>query len=130
MTTVVIQIEMPPKGQLEVSGGGSSPTEDQMNEETQIRQDFMDFVSPQLALLPDRPPRRAGNVSRVELLGTGVWSQMNHYLLLISVDIGDPGIDLDALVPPGGHATVIGSYDKLQQWPEKATDEGALPTSA
>jgi len=124
MATVVIRVDMPPKGELEVSGQGTSPTDEQMKEESQIRQEFLEHVSPQLAALIERPPARAGNVSRVQLLGTDVWSQMNHYVLLVEVDIGEPQIDLDALAP-GAQTGVIGSYSQLQQWPER-TPEGAI----
>src|SRR5262245_11950022 len=118
MPTIVIRIDMPPKG-IEVTGEGSAPTDDQMREEKQARQAFLDFVVPKLASLPERPVRRGGNVFRVELLGEHVWSQHNHYLLLVSFDIGHPGIDWASLVPPGGEVTVIGSYDPLQQWSSK-----------
>jgi hypothetical protein len=122
MDTVVIRINMPAAGELQRSEEGSDATQDQMDEEERIQQELIDFVSPQLASLVERSPRRSGNVSRVQLLGTDVWSQMNHFLLLISVDIGDPSIDLHALVPPGGKATRIGSYSELRQWPEQPTD--------
>lgn len=127
MASVVIRIDLPPKGELETSGDGSSPTDDQMAEEQQIRQDFIDRISPQLTALLERPPRRSGNVTNIELLGTNVWSEMNHYLLTLSVDIGDPRIELGALVPYGGEATVIGSYGELQQWPEPATNKVGAP---
>ena len=67
MPTVVIRIDVPPKGVLEVTGRGSAPTDDQMTEEKQARQEFLDAVVPTLASLPGRPSRRAGNVSRVIL---------------------------------------------------------------
>jgi hypothetical protein len=116
MPTVVIKIETPPTG-IEVTGDGSSPTEEEMQEELAARQAFIDRISPALAELPNRPPHRAGNVSRIELRGTGVWSQMNHYLLLVDVDIGTPDLDLDTLLPPGSQTAVIGSYASLQTWP-------------
>ena len=117
MTTIVIRIDMPPKG-IEITGDGAAPTDDQMREEEKARQEFLNFVGPKLASLPGRPPRRQGNVERVELLGGDVWSQLNHYLLLVSFDIGDPHIDWASLVPPGGEVTVIGSYAPLRHWPE------------
>ncbi|MDQ1412107.1 MAG: hypothetical protein QOE07_695 [Acidimicrobiaceae bacterium] len=122
MATVAIRIELPPKGALETSGDGTNPTDDQTNEELQIRQEYIDRVAPVLGALLERPARRSGNATEVQLLGTDVWSQMNHYLLLVTVDIGDPGIDLSALVPGGGEATVIGSYANLRQWPADSTD--------
>ena len=124
MATVAIRVDMPPRGELEVSGQGSSPTDEQMKEESQIRQEFVEHASTQLAPLIERPPARAGNVSSIQLMGTDVWSQMNHYLLLVEVDIGDPRIDLDSLAP-GGQAAVIGSYSLLRQWPERSP-EGAI----
>src|SRR6266511_6053204 len=119
MPTVAIRIDMPPKGILEVTGDGSAPTDEQMREELEDRQEFLDAVVPTLASLPGRPPRRAGNVERVELLGTDVWSEVNHYLLLVTVDIGDPGIDFASLLPAGGEAAMVGSYASLQSWPEE-----------
>lgn len=116
-STIVIRIDMPAKG-IEVTADGSAPTDDQMGEEGKARQEFLDFVVPKLASIPGRPSRRQGNVGRAELLGADVWSQFNHYLLLVSVDIGDPGIDWASLVPPGGEVTIIGSYASLQHWPE------------
>ena len=121
MPTVVIRIDMPPKGVLEVTGQGSNPTDEQMREEKQARQEFLDAVTPTLASLPGRPSRRSGNVSRVELLGTNVWSQNNHYLLLVTVDIGDPGIDWASFLPPGAEVSTIGAYSPLLQWPEDAS---------
>jgi hypothetical protein len=122
MPTVVIRIDLPPRGVLEVTGQGSNPTDDEMREEKQYRQEFLDAVTPVLASLPDRPPRRAGNVSRVELLGTNVWSQNHHYLLLIDVDIGDPRIDWASFLPPGAEVSTVGAYTPLRHWPEDAAE--------
>jgi hypothetical protein len=118
MGTMAISIVLPPVGELEISGDGSSPTDAQMTEELQARQKFLDLVSPYFASLPKRPPRRSGNVSRVELLGTGVWSRLNHYLVLAEVDIGDPGIDeeLSAKLPKGSKVAVVGDFGSLQVW--------------
>jgi hypothetical protein len=117
-TTLAISIDLPPTGALETSGNGSLPTDVQMAEEEKARQKFLDTVSPYLAAVPKRPLHRQGNVSSIELLGTGIWSQLNHYLLLVSVDIGDPGIDQEllALLPKGSKVTVVGSYQPLQTW--------------
>jgi len=117
MPTVVIRIEMPPKGALEVTGQGVNPTDEQMAEERQARQEFLDAITQPLASLPGRPPRRAGNVSRVELLGANVWSELNHYLLLLTVDIGDPHVDWASILPPGAKVATIGSYAPLHEWP-------------
>ena len=86
----------------------------------QARQNFIDAVSPYLKSLPDRPGRRSGNVSRAQLLGREVWSQLNHYLLLITIDIGKTGIDqeLSALLPQGAQVSVVGAFGSLQEWPE------------
>jgi hypothetical protein len=118
VTTVAISIDLPPSGELETSGDGTAPTEAQMTEESQARQKFLDLVSPYLESLPQRPPHRQGNVSRVELLGREVWSQLNHYLLLVTVDIGDPRMDeLSALLPAGSQFTIVGSFGFVQEWP-------------
>lgn len=120
MATLAITIDLPPTGELESSGNGTSPTQVQMDQEMQARQKFIDLISPYLTSLPDRPPRRAGNVSHVQLLGRDVWSQLNHYLLLITIDITDGGIDQDlaALLPPGAQVSVVGVVGSLQEWPQ------------
>ena len=120
MATLAISIDLPPTGELEISGDGTSPTQAQMAEETQARQNFIDVVSPYFKSLPGRPPHRSGNVSRIELLGREVWSQLNHYLLLVTVDIGEAGIDQDlsALLPQGSQVSVVGAFGSVQEWPE------------
>jgi hypothetical protein len=129
MATLAISIDLPPTGELETSGDGSSPTDAQMAEEMKARENFLDTVSSYLESLPNRPPRRAGNVSRVELLGRGVWSQLNHYLLLVTVDIGETGIDqqLLAMLPRGSQVSVVGTFDSLQTWPEAHSATTAQP---
>ena len=120
MATLAISIDLPPTGDLETTGNGTSPTQAQMDEETRARQTFIDIVASYLKSLPARPPHRAGNVSRVELLGRDVWSQLNHYLLLVTVDIGDAGIEeeLSALLPQGAQVSVVGEFAPVQEWPE------------
>ena len=122
MSTLTISIHLPPTGELETSGDGSSPTEAQMAEEMQARQKFLDIVSPFFEKLPNRPPHRSGNVSRVELLGGGVWSRLNRYLLLVTVDIGEPRIDQEllAILPPGSKVSVVGAFDAMQTWTHAA----------
>jgi hypothetical protein len=122
VATLAITIDLPPTGELETSGNGSSPTQAQQDEEMKARQNFIDLVSPYLESLPERPPHRAGNVSQVELPGRDVWSELNHYLLLITIDITDGGIDQDlaALLPPGAQVSVVGVVDSLQEWPASA----------
>src|SRR6516164_6382750 len=95
VATLAISIDLPPTGELETTGNGTSPTQPQMDEETRARQRFVDTVASYLKSLTETSPHRAGNVTRVELLGRNVFSKLNHYLLLVTVDIGDPGI--------GGH---------------------------
>jgi hypothetical protein len=55
----------------------------------------------------------------VELLGRDVWSELNRYLLLVTVDIGDPGIEQEllALLPSGTQVSGLGDFDSLQVWP-------------
>ena len=40
VATVVITIDLPPTGELETSGDGTAPTDAQMAEESQARQEF------------------------------------------------------------------------------------------
>jgi hypothetical protein len=124
MATVVIRIDMPAKGSG-VTGTGSSPTDEQMKEELAARKEFLDFVEPKLASLLERPARRAGNIHRIDLWGGGEWSRLTNYLLLVSVDIGNPGIDFTSVLPPGGEASAIdGSYGPLLDWAKK---DGVAP---
>ena len=120
MATLVISIDLPPTGALETTRNGTSPTQSQMDEETKTRQHFVDTVASYLESLPRTPPHAAGNVTRVELLGRNVFSQLNHYLLLVTVDIGDPGIEgrLSALLPQGTQISVVGEFTPVQEWPE------------
>ncbi len=120
MATLAISIDLPPAGELETTGNGTSPTQPQMDEETRARQRFVDTVSSYLKSLPSTPPHAIGNVTRVELLGRNVFSQLNHYLLLVTVDIGDPGIEghLAALLPRGTQISVVGEFAPLREWPE------------
>jgi len=130
--TLAISIDLPPTGELETSGKGWSVTDAQMAEETQARQNFLDLVSPYFESLLKRPPRRAYNVLRVELLGGDVWSELNHYLLLVDIDIGDLGIDqeLSALLPKGSQVSVVGrDLEPVQEWTGPWTKPGAVPAT-
>jgi hypothetical protein len=121
MWTVAIRIDAPATG-IEITGEGTSPTDEQMAQETAARNAFLDRLSPVLAALPQRPLRRFGNVSQVQLLGGGTWSKMNHYLVLLSVDTAATTLDLAAALPPGTEYSVIGSYEPIEHWP--------IPTSS
>ena len=126
MNRLIVRIDAPPQGELETSGNGTSPTDEQMAEEQRIRQSFLDGVSPYLESLPQRPPHRSGNVSRVELLGKEIWSEMNHYLLVLHVDIGDVNLsELPAHLPPGTEVNVVGSdYRPITEWSTSSSDGG------
>ena len=119
MATLAISIDLPPTGELETAGNGTSPTQAQMDEETRARQRFIDTVASYLESLPSTSPHAAGNVTRVELLGRNVFSQLNHYLLLVTVDIGNPGIEgrLSAMLPQGTQISVVGEFAPVQAWP-------------
>jgi hypothetical protein len=120
VATLAISIVLPPAGEIETTGDGGSPTQAQMDEELKARSDFIDTVSPYLESLPERSPHRAGNISCVRLLGRDVWSELNHYLLLCAVDIGDPDVEekLSALLPQGTQVSGLGDFNALQEWPE------------
>jgi hypothetical protein len=120
VATLAISIDLPPSCELETTGTGTSPTQSQMDEETRARRHFVDTVASYLASLPGTHPHAAGNVTRVELLGRNVFSQFNHYLLLVTVDIGNPGIEgrLSALLPHGTLISVVGEFTSVQEWPE------------
>jgi hypothetical protein len=124
MTRLLVKIDAPPQGELETSGNGSNPTDDQMAEEQRYRQEFLGGVSPYLESLPQRPFHRAGNVSHVELLGKDIWSEMNHYLLVLQVDIGR--VDLSELsdhLPPGSEVNVVGGdYQHINEWSRSDDD--------
>jgi hypothetical protein len=53
------------------------------------------------------------------LLGANVWTQLNHYLLRLTVDIGGPDLDLASVLPEGSQFSEIGSYEPLQSWPSQ-----------
>jgi hypothetical protein len=90
-----------------------------MAEELAARERVLGALRPYLSQLPSRPPHRSGNVSRVELLGANTWSNLNHYAVIVTVDIGDPGLEdgLRAVLPEGSQVTVKGGFEALEQWP-------------
>jgi hypothetical protein len=118
MGTLIVEIDVPPVGELETSGDGTSPTQEQMDEEQAARDKTMDALRPYLESLPKRPPHRSGNVSRVQLLGNNTWSNLNHYALLVAVDIGDPGIEqgLRDVLPEGSDIVVHADLTSLDEW--------------
>jgi len=125
MSTLIIQIDVPPVGELELTGQGHNPTDAQMAEETVAREETLDVLRPYLSSLPERPARRAGNVSRVQLLGGNTWSELNHYSALVTVDIGNPDFaeELQEILPDGSTVAVTGSFAELDEWP--GSDVGA-----
>jgi hypothetical protein len=129
MATLMCRIDMPPKGVLEASQENPELTDDLMDEELRIRQEFLDDISPRLTALPARPLHRSGNVSHVELLGANEWTNLNHYLVVLSVDIGIPR-DLESIVPAGGEMTLIGPYTSLESWHRVPAPEGAEPAAS
>ncbi|WP_437087091.1 hypothetical protein [Streptomyces sp. enrichment culture] len=90
-----------------------------MSEEQAAREAFLKAVNPHLAALLERPLRRTGNVSKVELLGDQSWGNLHRYLLLVEADgVGDPGIEFGLFLPPGATVTEIGwGYMSLEEWP-------------
>ena len=109
MAIVAISIDVPPEG----GTSGQTSADAQVGEEA--RQKFLDSISPYFESLPKRPPRRTGNVTRVELLGDN--SQFNHYLLLITFDLPFSLIqELSAKLPPGSQVSVVGEFDLMQAW--------------
>jgi hypothetical protein len=122
MSDLIVHIDVPAVGELELTGDGSNPTDAQMAEETAARERILDVLRRYLSSLPERPPRRAGNVSRVELLGGNTWSKLNHYAVLVRVDIGDPGLEeeLKPILPEGSTILVRGTFESLEEWPSPA----------
>jgi hypothetical protein len=125
MSNLIVQIDVPPVGELELSGRGFDPTDAQTAEETAARERTLDVLRPYLSSLPERPPHRAGNVSRVELLGANTWSNLNHYTVLVTVDIGTPPFqeELEQILPEGSTVVVSGTFESLEEWP--TPDAGA-----
>jgi hypothetical protein len=115
---LIAVIDVPPVGELETSGDGSSPTQEQMDEEQAARDETIAKMRPYLESLPQRPPHRAGNVSHVQLLGNNTWSNLNRYAVILSVDIGDPGLEeaLLEVLPEGSQVSVHGDYTILDEW--------------
>ncbi|HST80198.1 MAG TPA: nuclear transport factor 2 family protein [Kineosporiaceae bacterium] len=127
MPHLVIRFDVPPSGELETTGNGTSPSDAAMVEELAAREAVLEAVSPYLASLPDRPPHRSGNVSAVELLGQDTWSALNHYLLILHVDIGTPQLDgLPPLLPEGSTVQPIGDYQPLRCWPDPVSSDSAF----
>jgi hypothetical protein len=114
MPKAVYRVDMPP---IEVKGEGTSPTDEQMEAEQAARQEFIDALEPKIKELLERGPRRAGNVSRVELLGGNVWGELNQYLVLVSFDIGGPRIEPEEFFPAEAEVALIGAYADVQEWP-------------
>ncbi|MBP0452943.1 hypothetical protein J5Y04_25850 [Kitasatospora sp. RG8] len=113
----VFRIDAPGTG-IELKGDGN-PTPEQIEEEKEARQAFLDAVSPHFKALPERPLHAFGNVSKVELFGEDVVTRMNHYLLVVTVDIGDPRIEFESFVPGGTTvSTVEGDLSPISQWPD------------
>jgi len=109
MAIAIFSIDVPPEG----GTSGQTSADAQVGEEA--RQKFLDSISPYFESLPKRPPRRTGNVTRVELLGDN--SQFNHYLLLITFDLPFSLIqELSAKLPPGSQVSVVGEFDLMQAW--------------
>ncbi|MFH8386390.1 hypothetical protein ACH4E7_36615 [Kitasatospora sp. NPDC018058] len=121
MMTATYQIDTPATG-IEQSDDVPGPTDEQMAQEEQARQAFLDAVSPHLAALPGAPKHRFGNVSKVEPFGGDTWADMNRYLLVLTVDLGAPPIPFDSFLPPGSTVTEVGVYAPMAQWPDGAQD--------
>ena len=118
MWTLAVTIKTPPVGQLEKgSGDGSNPSDDQMREEQAARDNVVSSLLPFLQSLPQRPLRRQGNVMGFELLGTGTWSNLNNYLLLINTDIGGEELvdELATVLPSGSSVSLVGEFESLQK---------------
>ena len=126
MPILIAHIEVPPSGELETKRGESGElTDEQMAEELAARERAMATMRPLLASLPERPARRSGNISRVELLGENTWSTLNHYVVLATVDIGDGGLEEELLtvLPEGSTVSVSAGVVSLEEWPTTTTGE-------
>jgi hypothetical protein len=53
-----------------------------------------------------------------EIHGADTWSNLNHYLLLVTVDIGGPGFEVADLLPPEAEARIVGDYDLIEKLPK------------
>jgi len=116
MHTLAISIQVPPVGEVEKSGDGSNPTQEQMDEEKAARDSVLQGLVPFLQSLPNRPPTRAGNVTGFDLLGSNTWSTLNSYLLLLNVDIGHGGVaeEISKVLPEGSQVSVLGEFASLE----------------
>lgn len=115
MGTFAIAIHVAPVGELELSGDGSSPTQQQMDEEQGAQDNLVKTLVPFLQSLPKRPKSRVGNVTGFDLLGGSTWSRLNDYLLLLQVDLGPgPGVveDLTKALPEGSEVSVLSDVYK------------------
>jgi hypothetical protein len=124
MGSLIAVITAPPVGELETSGEGSSPTDEQMSEEQASRDETIARLRPYLESLPQVPPHRMGNVTDVQLLGNNTWSNLNRYVVILTVDIGDPGVEaaLLGVLPAGSTVEVFSDYALIDEWHEAAPD--------
>ncbi len=124
MPILIAHIEVPPSGELETKPRESGElTDEQMAEELAARERAIATMRPLLASLPERPARRSGNISRVELLGENTWTTLNHYVVFATVDIGNGGLEEELLtvLPEGSKVSVAAGVVPLEEWPEPKT---------
>ncbi len=98
MSTVLLTIQAPPLGELELSGPQpSDPTQQQMDEEQAARDDLVKTLVAVLKSLQDQTKfAHVGTVAGFDLLGNEALSKLNNYLLLLQISHGD--IDRDWVV--------------------------------
>jgi hypothetical protein len=120
-TRAAFAIHTPPVGELETSGNGSDPTDEQMSEEKAGRDHFVEGLTPFLQSLLD-PPAHLGQapITGFDLFGIDQWSKFNNYLLLLTADDGEVDIGEDELVkvlPAGSQVSALGHLHDVAQRP-------------
>jgi hypothetical protein len=91
MSTVLLTIQAPPVGELELSGPQpSDPTQQQMDEEQTARDDLVKTLVASLQSLQNQTKfAHVGTVAGFDLLGNESWSKLNNYLLLLQISHGN-----------------------------------------
>ena len=114
MPTLAITIQTPAAGVRGQSGNGPTATTEKPSEANTADENLVNVLVPFLKSLPDRPPRRSGNVTGFDLLGPSMAG--NTYLLLLSVDAAQGAVDGDELLkllPAGSQASARGQFELL-----------------
>jgi hypothetical protein len=88
-------------------------------EDDDVRQDVVDRLSTFVLSLPDRPPRRAGNVMSVQLFEGDRVDGWSSFLVMADTDSFAGGLEegLAESLPPGSQVLMLGELDLIGSRP-------------